>query len=619
MNVKFNKVKLNNFMSFESATFSLDDRGFVSICGENESDTDGAKSNGSGKSSILESIVWAITGETIRGTKDVVRLGVDECSVCIDFYCDDHRYEITRTKSNASTSNIVLLVDGENKSGKGVRDTQRIIEDSLPELTKDLLESVIVLGQGLPNRFTSNTPSGRKEILEKLTKTDFMIQEIKSRISDRDILLKKILSDEKISLSKSQYIIDELYKSISKKEEELKGLSEDSLRESVRISRDIVDSMTYDIANLSSQIEESETKAISLQESRDSNHTKFSGIESEVFKKKDKLERDYNDVVSTYRDMIKELEGSILAKESVYDVCPTCGRKMEGVVRQDTTQERNKLAKLKLELREMEEAHKEDIDDNEKRLITATDEYQEIEGRLYSEICDIRDIISSLKKTKSDKEYQLNHCRDELSRQNAQLEMCESSKKRLEDSLLCDRDRLTEEENNKSSIESKLYHCNDSLSTISKMSTIASRDFRGVLLGSVIEYLNNRAKDFSVSIFGNDGVRIYQEGNNLNISFGNKLYESLSGGEQKKVDIIVQFAIRDLLCNYMNFSCNFLAIDEIVDSLDMMGCQRVVEFITNKLSDIQTVFIITHRQDLQVPCDEEIVVVKNKDGISSVK
>ena len=151
------------------------------------------------------------------------------------------------------------------------------------------------------------------------------------------------------------------------------------------------------------------------------------------------------------------------------------------------------------------------------------------------------------------------------------------------------------------------------------MNTIANRDFRGVLLGGVIDYLNRKAKEFSNIVFGNDSVKIQQEGNNLNISFNNKLYESLSGGEQKKVDIIVQFAIRDLLCNYAGFSCNLLAIDEIFDSLDMVGCQRVVEFITKELSDIQTVFIITHRHDLQIPCDKEIVVVKDKDGVSHIQ
>lgn len=52
-------------------------------------------------------------------------------------------------------------------------------------MNSQLLGSVIILGQGLPQRFTNNTPSGRKEILEKLSKSDFMIQDIKDKLADR--------------------------------------------------------------------------------------------------------------------------------------------------------------------------------------------------------------------------------------------------------------------------------------------------------------------------------------------------------------------------------------------------------------------------------------------------
>ena len=55
----------------------------------------------------------------------------------------------------------------------------------MPDITSQLIGSVIILGQGLPFKFSSNTPSGRKEMLEKLSKSDFMIQDIKLRIDKR--------------------------------------------------------------------------------------------------------------------------------------------------------------------------------------------------------------------------------------------------------------------------------------------------------------------------------------------------------------------------------------------------------------------------------------------------
>ena len=87
---------------------------------------------------------------------------------------------------------LKIIKNGEDISGKGVKDTSKILLEYLPDLTSSLIGSVIILGQGLPQRFSNNTPSGRKEVLEKLSKSDFMIADLKDRISNR----KKTLSDK---------------------------------------------------------------------------------------------------------------------------------------------------------------------------------------------------------------------------------------------------------------------------------------------------------------------------------------------------------------------------------------------------------------------------------------
>ena len=50
----------------------------------------------------------------------------------------------------------------------------------------------------------------------------------------------------------------------------------------------------------------------------------------------------------------------------------------------------------------------------------------------------------------------------------------------------------------------------------------------------------------------------------------------------------------------------------------MIGCQRVLDVISN-ISDIKNIYIVTHRKDLSIPTDEEIVVVKSESGISELK
>ena len=165
MHIKFEHIDIEGFMSIEKGSLDLNNQGYVLINGINNNPTDASKSNGSGKSSIIEAIVYALTGETIRGTKDIVnRVSSNGCKITLDFKVDNTSYKIIRTKDyDVSGSNLRLYVDNKDVSGKGIRDTQKILEEYLPDLTSSLIGSVIVLGQGLPQRFTNNTPSGRKK------------------------------------------------------------------------------------------------------------------------------------------------------------------------------------------------------------------------------------------------------------------------------------------------------------------------------------------------------------------------------------------------------------------------------------------------------------------------
>ena len=114
-------------------------------------------------------------------------------------------------------------------------------------------------------------------------------------------------------------------------------------------------------------------------------------------------------------------------------------------------------------------------------------------------------------------------------------------------------------------------------------------------------------------------MSIELNGNNIDISFNGKEYEDLSGGERQKVDIVMQLSIRKMLCSYLNISANMLVLDEVFDNLDSVGCQKVIDLITSELSDIDTVFIVSHHaSELNIPYDKKIMVVKDKSAVSKL-
>ena len=84
------------------------------------------------------------------------------------------------------------------------------------------------------------------------------------------------------------------------------------------------------------------------------------------------------------------------------------------------------------------------------------------------------------------------------------------------------------------------------------------------------------------------------------------------------VDLIVQFALRDMLCKYLDFDSNILVCDELFDGLDSIGCNKVVDLIAN-LTNITSIYIVSHRQDLSLPVDRNLTIVKDARGISSIQ
>ena len=185
--IDFEKVIIHNFGSYGHTELDLKSKGFCLVSGKNNFKKDNALSNGSGKSFIWSAICYTITGETLNGLHtNLKNINIDDdnkCYVKLLFKVNADEYEITRHAT--PKSDLQIIKNGTDVSGKTYRESEKKLGDLLPDLTYDLIASTIIIGQSMPNKFSSFSPSGRKELLEKLTKSDFMIEDIKNRISLR--------------------------------------------------------------------------------------------------------------------------------------------------------------------------------------------------------------------------------------------------------------------------------------------------------------------------------------------------------------------------------------------------------------------------------------------------
>lgn len=621
MNIIFKTLHIEHFLSFGVVDIDLQQPGYTLVSGRNENPNDNAKSNGSGKSAIWDALSYCITGSTIRGTKDIVNIKEDGgCLVEAVFAVNNVDYKIVRTKEHKQLKTTCkLFINGEDKSGKGLRETQALIEEYLPDLTAQLIGSVIIFGQGLPNRFSNNTPSGRKEVLEKLSKSDFMIEDLRSKINSRITFLNgrsKEFSDNILRLSTQREMKEQEIRNAENKKAQLTN-PEDLNRQKVQ-TEELLEEARLVIQNDSQALNDSQAKLDTLTLSYSQINKNMNNDLFRVQQEYKELRKPIEDAKQVTTAKIYSLNNEIKRIKNIKDICPTCGQKIPNITKPDTTQQEKELIELNNQLQEYNN-----------RLLALTSSYDEKENKIKesynNQTSTLQQECNKLSATISRLNHKLKINRDEELRQkdllnkiNSEIQLYQMTLQNLTN-VINEGNKFIEEINSKI-----LYYNNEweklkiRLDIENKFMTIIKRDFRGVLLKNVIDYIEFKAKEYARQIFDNDRIGFSLEGNDIDITYDNKEYSSLSTGERQKVDLIVQFALRDMLCKYLDFDSNILVCDELFDGLDSIGCNKVVDLIAN-LTNITSIYIVSHRQDLSLPVDRNLTIVKDARGISSIQ
>ncbi len=166
------RLELTNFLSYRE-TAVLDFTGIHLAC------ISGA--NGAGKSSILDSITWALFGKArSKSDDDLVNrraaLAGDTAAVTYIFALEESTYRVIRRKRvrQATKLELQILANGNYANGKWktlseskVRETEAAIVNLL-NMNYDTFINASFLIQGKADEFTTKTPGKRKEILADL-------------------------------------------------------------------------------------------------------------------------------------------------------------------------------------------------------------------------------------------------------------------------------------------------------------------------------------------------------------------------------------------------------------------------------------------------------------------
>jgi exonuclease SbcC len=166
-------LRLLNFLSYEKTTINFKEKENILI--------DGA--SGSGKSSLIDAIVWCLYGEGRVGGKDLIRNGQEEASVDLTLRMlpdvdskgeGEKEYTITRRITRSGKHTIGLYMDDKGSRVSlpfsGIKESQAFISDTLVGANYELFVNSVAYIQGAKESFVNQNSTRRKELLLEIVK-----------------------------------------------------------------------------------------------------------------------------------------------------------------------------------------------------------------------------------------------------------------------------------------------------------------------------------------------------------------------------------------------------------------------------------------------------------------
>lgn len=275
-----NKIEIKNFYSIREIKLNFENyKGIVLIEGKNK---DNGGSNGSGKSSIIEAVVWGIFGRTIRKSTEEALINVYDNKNCSVTITVNNNIVIQRNKKPTS---LKFFVGTEDKTQESALKTQELIEQTLNTNYKTFLAST-VFGQHNNVDFIDATPEDKRLIIKNFLNLNEIfekresVKDLKSKFNTEIKTFDALLADNKNSLEK-------LVKNLLELENgEKKFLTEN------KITEDILEKYTLQ------DILDTELKIQKIQKKLDSLPSEMKNLTKSINEQKDRLEDKDNSCIT---------------------------------------------------------------------------------------------------------------------------------------------------------------------------------------------------------------------------------------------------------------------------------------------------------------------------------
>ena len=604
----FKRIEIENFRSIQNKVALDINPGLFSIEGINM-DENGY--NGSGKSSIMSALYWCLTGNALTNevlADEVVNIkSGKDCLVKVIIEGDKEDIQIIRTRKHSEYGNNLLLYIGEQDlSCHKVVDTQERI-NKLLKIPFDLLKSTIFLTHDIKAAFSELPPQQRINVLESIR--DYSVWNNVRDEANKDIkTYTQKIKDLELEASRLDGSKITYQKMINTKKEELNALKQSDNNSLTKKIEALELENTELIEKSKKYITENEELTKKIIKIDDSKQQNLDMIVEEANKLKLNVQSE------EFKKKTAQSELDTIEKWFKNDKCPTCGKPLDR-----TIEEINHKTQQKQQL-------------NDK--ITQIDtNIHEISSQITTKRADWTKYNAELQILKAENTKNT----DKIEENNKLLAPIQDKITKNEKTIASLKVQNDNYQNNLNNLEKTIESYNQEIAINSKEIEIKEKsildytykrqlsdyfykllggkgELRPYLLNSDINFLNTAMQKYISRFFKNTNVTLKLNGASIDIiidSLGiKKSVSSLSGGEKKRLNLAIQFALYDLIRSTSQIDFNMICLDEIESELDIMGIQQLIEIIEDISERVETVFWITNHPMVKENSVHKIICTK---------
>ena len=568
--ITFNVIRYKNFLSTGSR--------FTEIYLNNTRTTLVLGDNGSGKSSMLDALTFALFSKPFRRINKpqlVNSINERECVAEVEFEIGSKEYLVRRgIKPNI----FEIYIDGRlmNQDAKS-RDYQDILEKQVLKLNYKSFTQIILLGSSSFLPFMQLPLNHRREIIEDLLDIQvFSLMNQLLKIRSTENRGQTVENSNSLELNEEKINVQKKYMN------EVLEINNDKIQK----TKDKIAENNRNTEKLLTDKSEAEEKVSTLLEEY-SGHSEW---EQKVFK--------MYGYRGSIEGQINKLEKSIKFFEHETE-CPKCKQSIGAEHKKPiVTDNLSQVEELKIGVELIVKA----IDEEEKR----DDYWDDVEESLERAKNSVRRIESNIGSNKSmnrvmqeEIEY-LEKVKDKSIDDNERLQILNEEKVEF----LKQKDEF---------MQDKLYYetANELLKDTGIKTRIV-RQYLPIMNKLINKYLSEMDSyfDFTLDEEFNEVIRSRHRD-----EFS---YASFSEGEKMRIDLALLFTWRAVAKLKNSANTNLLVLDEVFDSsLDSTGTEEFMKLI-NSLDDSINVFVISHKGDTLYDRFDEVIKFEKVQNFSKV-